>query len=93
MKRLLDAAGGLTKVVTLAPERDPGFRVTRMLARKNVIVSAGHSDASVDQLQAAIDAGLAMFTHLGNGCPMQMHRHDNIIQRVLSLSAPDEPSL
>jgi N-acetylglucosamine-6-phosphate deacetylase len=27
-----------------------------------------------------------MFTHLGNGCPMQMHRHDNIIQRVLSMS-------
>ena len=25
-----------------------------------------------------------MFTHLGNGCPQQMHRHDNIIQRVLA---------
>ena len=23
--------------------------------------------------------------HLGNGCPMTLHRHDNIIQRVLSL--------
>jgi N-acetylglucosamine-6-phosphate deacetylase len=27
-----------------------------------------------------------MFTHLGNGCPMLMHRHDNIIQRVLSIA-------
>ena len=36
-------------------------------------------------LRAAIDAGLSMFTHLGNGCPMLLHRHDNIIQRVLSL--------
>ena len=27
-----------------------------------------------------------MFTHLGNGCPMFLHRHDNIIQRVLSLA-------
>jgi N-acetylglucosamine-6-phosphate deacetylase len=27
-----------------------------------------------------------MFTHLGNGCPLHMHRHDNIVQRVLSLS-------
>jgi N-acetylglucosamine-6-phosphate deacetylase len=26
-----------------------------------------------------------MFTHVGNGCPIQMHRHDNIIQRALSL--------
>ena len=27
-----------------------------------------------------------MFTHLGNGCPMQMHRHDNVVQRVLSVA-------
>jgi N-acetylglucosamine-6-phosphate deacetylase len=27
-----------------------------------------------------------MFTHLGNGCPALLPRHDNIIQRVLGLS-------
>ena len=36
-------------------------------------------------LNGAIDAGLSMWTHLGNGCPMQMHRHDNVVQRVLSV--------
>jgi N-acetylglucosamine-6-phosphate deacetylase len=86
MKRLLDAAAGLTRVVTLAPERDAGLRTTRLLADAGVTVSAGHCDASLDQLKAAIDAGLSMFTHLGNGCPMQMHRHDNVIQRVLSMA-------
>src|ERR671912_3017838 len=39
MKRLLDAAGGLTRVVTLAPERDPGLRVTRLLSDARVVVS------------------------------------------------------
>ena len=86
MKRLLDAAGGLTKIVTLAPERDPGMRVTRMLDRQGITVSAGHCDPSTDELKAAVDAGLRMFTHLGNGCPMQMHRHDNVIQRTLALA-------
>ncbi len=86
MHRLLDAAKGLTSIVTLAPERDPEFKVTRMLAENNICVSAGHCDASLDQLNGAIDAGLSMFTHLGNGCPLQMHRHDNIIQRALSRS-------
>jgi N-acetylglucosamine-6-phosphate deacetylase len=57
-----------------------------MLASQGVRVSAGHTDASLDQLLGAIDAGLTLFTHLGNGCPMQMHRHDNIVQRALSLS-------
>ena len=85
MKRLLDAAGGLTRLVTLAPERDPGFVTTRFLAEQGVTVSAGHCDSSLDELRGAIDAGLTMFTHLGNGCPMQMHRHDNIVQRALSL--------
>ncbi len=86
MQRLLDAAQGLTRLVTLAPERDPGLRVTRMLAGQNVIVSAGHCNPSLEELRAAIDAGLTMFTHLGNGCPMQLPRHDNIIQRVLGLA-------
>ena len=86
MKRLLEECGGLARIVTLAPERDPQVRVTRLLADKGICVLAGHCDPSLSQLQAAIDAGLSMFTHLGNGCPLMMHRHDNVIQRVLSLS-------
>ena len=86
MNRLLDAAGGLTRLVTLAPERDAGSLVTRMLVEKGVRVSAGHCDPTLDQLRAAIDAGLSLFTHLGNACPKLLPRHDNIIHRVLSLS-------
>lgn len=82
-KVLLDAAGGLTKIVTLAPECDPNGEVTKFLADQGATVSAGHTDASLDQLKSAIDCGLSMFTHLGNGCPMMVHRHDNIVQRVL----------
>jgi len=86
MKRLLDAAGGLTRIVTLAPERDDKQRVTQFLAAQGVRVSAGHCNPTLDELRASIDAGLSLFTHLGNGCPMMLPRHDNIIQRVLSLS-------
>jgi N-acetylglucosamine-6-phosphate deacetylase len=59
--------------------------VTALLAKQNITVSAGHTDATLDELRAAADAGLKMFTHVGNGCPMQMHRHDNIVQRALAL--------
>ena len=86
MNRLLDAAGGLTRIVTLAPECDPNLTVTRLLVGSGVVVSAGHCDTALEQLAEAIDAGLSMFTHLGNGCPMSMPRHDNIIQRALALS-------
>ncbi len=84
-KRLIDSAAGLTRLVTLAPECDDGSRVTAFLAGQGITVAAGHCDPTLDQLLAACDAGLSMFTHLGNGCPVNMHRHDNIIQRALSL--------
>jgi N-acetylglucosamine-6-phosphate deacetylase len=60
--------------------------VTKMLADAGIVVAAGHCDASIDQLRCGIDHGLKLFTHLGNGCPGLLPRHDNIIQRVLSLS-------
>ena len=85
-QRLVDAGEGLVRLVTLAPECDSGCATTRWLADQGIVVSAGHCDASRDALAAAIDAGLAMFTHLGNGCPLTLARHDNIIQRALSLS-------
>ena len=84
-KQQVEAGGGLLRLVTLAPERDANFATTRWLASQGIKVSAGHCDPSLDQLKGAVDAGLTLFTHLGNGVPMQVHRHDNIIQRVLSL--------
>jgi len=85
MKRLLDAADGLTRLVTLAPENDDAFHVTAFLAAGGITVSAGHCNPSLHQLEAACDHGLSMVTHLGNGCPLTLHRHDNIIQRCLAL--------
>jgi N-acetylglucosamine-6-phosphate deacetylase len=83
-KRLVDAGRGLVRLMTLAPEQDEGLRTIQWLARNNVVVSAGHCNPSADLLQRSVDAGVSLFTHLGNGCPQQLPRHDNIIQRVLA---------
>lgn len=85
MRRLIEAGGGHIRLVTLAPEMDPGLQVTRYLSRAGVAVSAGHCNPDLDTLHRAVDSGLRLFTHLGNGCPATLPRHDNIIQRVLSL--------
>jgi len=84
--RMLDAGDGLVKLVTLAPEQDPGGAVTSFLAGQGVVVSAGHCNPSLAQIEEALDQGLSMVTHLGNACPLQMHRHDNVIQRFLSFA-------
>lgn len=85
LKRWQDISRGHIRIVTLAPERDPSAICTRWLADQGILVAAGHTDATIDQLKKAIDCGLSMFTHLGNACPMLLPRHDNIIHRALSL--------
>lgn len=82
---ILDAGAGLVKLLTLAPEQDPRASVTKFLVEQGVIVSAGHCDPSLDQVKAAIDGGLSMVTHFGNGCPVELPRHDNVLQRFLAL--------
>jgi len=84
--RILEAGAGLIRLMTLAPENDPAAATTRFLVGEGVTVSAGHCDPDLATLERAIDAGLSMVTHLGNGCPVVLPRHDNFIQRVLSLS-------
>lgn len=85
LKRLVDAGDGWLKLVTLAPERDPKSKGIEFLSDQNILVAAGHCDPTIEQLRRAIDAGLSLFTHLGNACPPSIARHDNIIHRVLSL--------
>ena len=87
LDRLLEAGRGHVKLVTLAPEVDPQSKLTKHLVQQGILVAAGHTDASVEQLQRAIDAGLQLFTHIGNACPQVCHRHDNILQRAMSLAS------
>lgn len=82
---LLESGNGFVRLVTLAPEQDPDFKVIKKLCKENVLVFAGHTDANFQTLSGAIDSGLVGFTHLGNGCIQQVDRHDNIMHRVLAL--------
>lgn len=52
-------------MVTLAPECVPATQI-QQLSAQGVIVAAGHSQASFEQAQSAISAGLRGVTHLFN---------------------------
>lgn len=84
---ICEAGGGFVRLLTLAPEIDAGGRLTQHCTDRGIVVAAGHTDANLDQLDECIAAGLRLFTHLGNGCPRLMDRHDNIIYRALRRSA------
>jgi N-acetylglucosamine-6-phosphate deacetylase len=52
-------------LVTLAPERTTPAMIRR-LAEAGIIVSAGHTNGSYEEIRAALDAGVSGFTHLFN---------------------------
>lgn len=55
------------RMITLAPELPGAVDATRRLAEAGVVVAAGHSDATADQLAVAAAAGLTHVTHLWSG--------------------------
>lgn len=68
---LIAASGHGCTLVTLAPERVSSELIASLHAR-GVIVAAGHTDASYDDVRRALDAGLSGFTHLFNAMsPLQ----------------------
>ena len=82
--RLQSAAGGQIRLATVAPEWPGSGAFIRHLAQHGVRVSLGHTNASDREIDAAIDAGAQFCTHLGNGVPAMLPRHDNIMQRLLA---------
>lgn len=70
-------------LLTLAPERRGALKMIALAASRGIRVSLGHTNASAETLQRAVLAGATGFTHLGNGCPPELDRHDNILWRVL----------
>lgn len=83
-RRLQAAANGRIRLLTVAPEWPGSAEFIAEVASTGVVVSLGHTNANDEQIDAAIRAGAKMCTHLGNGCPVHLPRHDNIIQRLLS---------
>jgi N-acetylglucosamine-6-phosphate deacetylase len=79
LDRLMDLAGGAVRLLTVAPEKPGAAELIAHARCAGITVSIGHTLAGADDIQRAIDAGATLSTHLGNGCPNFMHRHDNPI--------------
>ncbi|GHJ97646.1 N-acetylglucosamine-6-phosphate deacetylase [Streptomyces sp. NE5-10] len=81
--KLIDAARGQARMVTLATELPGGLDSVRLLAEHGVIAAIGHTDASYEQTVEAIDAGATVATHLFNAMPGLGHRAPGPIAALL----------
>lgn len=83
--RFQDAGDGLVRLVTVAAEVPGMPEFVKWLSSQGVVVSLGHQMASTpDDVRPCIEAGAKAFTHLGNGIPNMIPRHDNIIFTALA---------
>jgi len=69
-------------LLTISPERAGAIEAIRFAVSRGMKVSLGHTNAAFEIVRDAVEAGATGFTHLGNGCPRELDRHDNILWRV-----------
>jgi N-acetylglucosamine-6-phosphate deacetylase len=62
------------RMITLAPELDGALDAIARLSARGIAVSIGHTDASLEQAEAAVGAGARMFTHTFNAMAPLDHR-------------------
>ncbi|WP_375540492.1 N-acetylglucosamine-6-phosphate deacetylase [Rossellomorea marisflavi] len=72
-------SGGTIKLVTLAPELDGDHALISYLRSKGIVASAGHTSATYEQMENAIDAGLSHVTHLFNQMSGLHHREPGVV--------------
>ncbi len=80
-----EACGGIVRLVTVAAEIPGMPDFVRALTARGVTVSLGHMLAATPaDLEPCLAAGAKAFTHLGNGIPNEIPRHNNIVFTALA---------
>ncbi|MFC1606690.1 N-acetylglucosamine-6-phosphate deacetylase [Candidatus Latescibacterota bacterium] len=75
--RLQEYAQGKIKLLTIAPEVNGAAELTRHVVKDGVTVSLGHHLGTAEDVRRLADAGATALTHLGNGIPSTIDRHEN----------------
>lgn len=78
-KMYQEAASGLIKYITLAPEHDVDFALTKYCKETGVVVSMGHSSATYEQALMGIANGATSMTHVYNGMTAYHHRNPGLV--------------
>jgi N-acetylglucosamine-6-phosphate deacetylase len=86
-EKILDEIGRArpnVAIVTVAPELDGSRDLIQWLLKNDIVVSLGHSAASFETAEAAIDSGARHATHLFNRMPPLNHRDPGLAAAVLT---------
>ncbi|MGR3937227.1 N-acetylglucosamine-6-phosphate deacetylase [Streptomyces sp. BRA346] len=83
VRKLIDAAHGTARMMTLAPELPGGLESVRLLADSGVLAAVGHTDSTYEATRDAVEAGATVATHLFNAMPSLLHREPGPVAALL----------
>ncbi|MFC2085515.1 N-acetylglucosamine-6-phosphate deacetylase, partial [Bacteroidota bacterium] len=78
-----EASEGLLKLMTIAPEMEGALEVIREASFRGVVCSVGHSMASYEEIDLAIDHGATHVTHMYNAMKPMHHRFPSVVTAAL----------
>jgi N-acetylglucosamine-6-phosphate deacetylase len=84
LAQLLGEACGTAQILTLAPELPGALDLISVARQAGLVVSLGHTDATYEQAQAAIEAGASHAAHVFNAMRPFSHRGTGVIGAVLT---------
>jgi N-acetylglucosamine-6-phosphate deacetylase len=78
-KELIDLAQGTVRLITIAADQPGAEELSRYAGGHGIAVSLGHHMADEQDLEKLVAVGAKALTHLGNGVPALLSRHQNPI--------------
>ena len=82
--KFIEAADGLVKIVTLAPELPGALELIAAAVAAKIVAAIGHTDADYDQARAAIHAGARHAVHMYNAMRPFEHRDPGVVGAILT---------
>jgi N-acetylglucosamine-6-phosphate deacetylase len=77
---------GVVRRITLAPEIPENALLFDECARRGIAISAGHTDATYEQMEQAVARGVRQVTHVYNAMRPLHHREPGVVGAAFAIS-------
>ena len=81
--KLQELSDGNVKYIAMAPEKDGAMEFISHVTKNGVVVAAGHTDATFDDVEEAIKHGLTNTTHTHNAMSPHHHRNPGVVTAAM----------
>jgi N-acetylglucosamine-6-phosphate deacetylase len=83
LEKFQEVCEGRIKCLTLAPEVKGAIPFIKKAVVHGIVIGIGHTHATEEVIEEAVQAGARLSCHLGNATPKPLSRHQNLIRKQL----------